>query len=317
MKRLRGEEGTVLLLVLVVVALLATLLTEFAFSTLVELRLAETFRDSTRAWYLARGGVTVGRRLLQEDRNSYDALGGPEELWSQGVSSYPVGDGTVSILIEDLGGRLDINTLVDATGFNVNVEVRRRFYRLFALLGLEAPQQLTAALIDWIDRDAAPYVDPQSGGRIGAEDEYYRQLERPYPCKNAPLDTLEELAMVRGFTPEVIGLVAPHVSIRGDVKVNVNTAGAEVLMSLSEDPVIDRAAAERIIALRREEPFRSAAELQRLNRLPGLENLLHAPFGVSSPAYLIHSRATVNDGARSAEALVEKAGDRLLYLKVN
>ena len=45
-----------LLLVLVVVALLTSMLTDLAFSTLVDMRLTETFRDSTRAYYLAKGG---------------------------------------------------------------------------------------------------------------------------------------------------------------------------------------------------------------------------------------------------------------------
>ena len=52
----RNQRGAVLLLVLVVVALLSALLTDWAFSTLVDLRLTETFRDSNRAYYLARGG---------------------------------------------------------------------------------------------------------------------------------------------------------------------------------------------------------------------------------------------------------------------
>ena len=45
----RNQRGAVLLLVLVVVALLSALLTDWAFSTLVDLRLTETFRDSNRA----------------------------------------------------------------------------------------------------------------------------------------------------------------------------------------------------------------------------------------------------------------------------
>src|SRR5512139_590481 len=77
----RHERGMALLLVLLVVALLTTLLVEFAFSTLVDLRLTETFRDSTQAYYLAKGGVAAGSMLLKEDRNRYDSL---DEMWSQG-----------------------------------------------------------------------------------------------------------------------------------------------------------------------------------------------------------------------------------------
>ena len=86
---LGNERGMVLLLVLVVVALLSALLSEFAFSTLIDMRLTETFRDTTRAEYLARGGITAGRMILQIDKNDYDARNDPYELWAVGVQDYP------------------------------------------------------------------------------------------------------------------------------------------------------------------------------------------------------------------------------------
>ncbi|MDW7644151.1 MAG: type II secretion system minor pseudopilin GspK [Desulfuromonadales bacterium] len=310
MRVIRNERGSVLLLVLVIVALLASLLTEFAFSTLVDIRLTETFRDSSRAYYLAKGGIRVGRVLLQEDKNSYDAQG---ETWSLGVVNYPVGEGFVTIQIEDQGGKLDINRLVDTLGVNPNSVFIDRFNRFFDLLGLPEPEDLTAALIDWIDRDEEIY----QGEGLGAESEYYQGLVRPYPCKNAPLDSMDELELIRGFTPEIIRLVRPHLTVHGGDEINVNTATAEVLMSLSADPEIDRTTAEDIIALREARPFMTSEDLKELNRLPGMDTLLRTSFAVTSPTYIISSWATVNDGSRSMEGVVRKSGDQLLFLKVN
>ena len=98
-----------LLLVLVVVALLTSLLTDLAFSTLVDMRLTETFRDSTRAYYLAKGGINAGRMILQVDDNNYDSLNEP---WSKGVINYPVAEGSVTVQIEDQDGKLAINGMV-------------------------------------------------------------------------------------------------------------------------------------------------------------------------------------------------------------
>lgn len=306
----------VLLLVLVVVALLTALLSEFAFSTLVDLRLTETFRDRTRAYYLARGGVTVGRMLLKEDRNSYDAYV-PEELWAQGVSSYPVGEGVVSVDIEDLGGKLNINSLVGADGINVDRNSKLRFYRFFANLGETDPQVLTAALIDWIDRDSDPYVDPDSGATLGAEDDYYQRQTPPLRCANGPLRALDELAMVRDFTPELIRRIEPHVTVYGGTAINVNTASAEVLMALSEDPVISREAAEQIVERRRGKPFKTTGELIEINSISGLENLLRTDLTVTAGFFRIRSAAEVNDGARRMEATINKASGKLLYQKVD
>lgn len=306
----------VLLLVLVVVALLASLLTEFAFSTLVDLRLTETFRDSTRAYYLAKGGTRVGRILLQEDGNGYDA---DDELWAQGVTSYPVGEeGVISIRIEDLGGRLDLNHLFNRTSNSPDPDFKKRFLRLFNTLGLDDPPGLIAALIDWLDEDDGVYSDPDDPGATqGAEDAYYQRLARPYTAKNGPLDTVGELAMVRGFTAEVIDMIEPHVTVHGAAKVNVNTATAEVLMSLSEEPEIDRETAEAIIEMRQDSPFRSVDQLQKLNTLAGMETLLRTPFGIKSDTYHIASQAAVNDGTREVVAVVQKTGNKLLYMKVD
>jgi general secretion pathway protein K len=304
MKSIRQEKGMVLLLVLVVVALLASLLTEFAFSTLVDLRLTETFRDSARAYYLAKGGIRVGRMILQEDKNDYDA---PDELWGQGVSTYPVGEGQVSIRIEDLGGKLDINRLVTPQG-NIDALFKDRFLRLFGMTEADDPTGLTDALIDWLDPDS----DPED---YGAEDEYYQGLESSYSCKNAPLDCLDELGMVRGFTPEVIRIVTPHVTVHGSEKVNVNTASAEVLCSLAEE--MDMYAAETIIDYRATVPFKKVEDLKEL---PGMDTLywaINTHLAVTSPTYRIRAWAGINEGARTVEATVEKSGNKLLYLKVN
>ncbi|MDY0267559.1 type II secretion system minor pseudopilin GspK [Trichloromonas sp.] len=315
MRILRQQSGMVLLLVLVVVTLLSALVIELAFSTLVDLRLTETFRDTSRAYYLAKGGVRAGRGILRMDSNGYDAPNDPAELWSLGVAQYPVAEGYLSVTIEDLGGRINLNALVSAG--NVNPVIKSRLMRLFDELALSTGEELIAALIDWLDPDDRVYVDPEGRRAMGAETGAYLGGEKPVRCKNGPLDNLEELLLVRGFTPEIFKEIAPFVRLHGNDKINVNSAPAEVLMALSEDPEITRDAAEAIIERRSETPFKSPAELGWINELPGLANLLREPFTVTSDIYRIEATATVNDGVRRAEAVVNKTGDQLLYLKVD
>lgn len=299
------ESGMVLLLVLVLLALLSTLLADWAFSTLVELRQAETFRDSSRAYYLARGGVRVGRMLLQEDRNAYDAL---DENWAAGIPSYPVGEGgTVSVAIEDLDGRLDLNRIVDASGENPT-PYRERLRRLLEQLGAAEPEALGDALLDWIDRNDA-------SAATGAESSYYEGLTPPYRAHNAPLDTLDELLLVKGFTPELVEQLTPFVTVHNGGKLNLNTAAAEVLRCWDAD--MTEAAAEQVIEARRSSPLKtleSARELLGMDLYSALNRNLD--LAVSSASYRIVVEATVNDGNRRTEALVDKSGDRLLYLKV-
>ncbi len=304
MKPLENQRGMVLLLVLVVVALLTALLSEFSFSSLVDLRLAETFRDTTRSYYLASGGVRAGQMLLKEDTNSYD---GPDELWSQGVVNYPVGDGTVSITIEDLGGKVDLNKLVTGLG-NIDPVVKDRCLRLFSDLQLADPAGLVDALIDWLDPDS----DEQP---LGAESPYYLGLPHPYPAKNGPLDSLDELLLIKGFDSEVVAILAPHVTVYGSDRINVNSASKEVLLALSDQ--MDEAAVKRIIDTRQEQPFKN---LQQLQQLPGMETLYGAIYtyiDVKSDTFRIRSLGQVGDGSRTVEAVVRKTGDKVLYQRVN
>lgn len=317
----RRQRGMALLLVLVVVALLTSLLTDLAYSTLVDMRLTETFRDSTRAYYLAKGGLNAGRMILQEDRNRHDSL---DEPWSKGVVNYPVGEGSVTIGIEDQDGKLAINAMVD--GDNPDTVMIDRFYRLMVNLELGEqanPAELTAALIDWLDTGSAPYDEIRTDGlRIpvaGAEDSYYRSLAQPYPCKNGPLETLQELALVKGFSAEILKAITPHLAARRTLKVNVNTASKEVLLSL--DPQVDFAAVQAIVRHREEKPIDNIAQLEAvltpqaytvIKTLANLEQI-----GTTSQYYRIESTALYNDGSRRLVAEVDKKDNTLLFFKVN
>ncbi len=296
----RNERGMVLLVVLLVVALLVTILVEFAFSTLVDLRLAETYRDTTRAHYLAKGGITVGRTILKEDGNGYDGL---DELWAQGIEGYPVADGSVSIRIEDHGGRLDLNMLIhQSEGSNF----RLRYERLLDHLGAENPAELTDTLIDWIDADHNPED-------FGAENTHYRSLEQAYECKNGKLDTIDELTLVKGYGRELVNKLRPHVTAHGSIKLNINTATEEVLQTWYRTDISD--AGELIVAERQGKPFKSEKEI---NGISGLETFGTGPTSnlvIKSDYYQIESIAFVNDGRRTIRANVKKNGD-ILYKRV-
>ncbi len=324
MSPVRNEKGMALLLVLVIVALLSALLMEFAFSTHVDMRLTETYRDSTRSWYLSKGGIQAGRMILRLDANAYDH---PSEFWGLGVPSYPVGEnGVVSIEIEDLSGRLNLNDLVAPGGVNPNVAVRQIFTRLFEDLDQSHPQafpgrpaDMVAALIDWIDADDDVYRGPD-GSVEGAESPYYMSLDPPYPAKNALFDTLDEILLVRDFTPETLRILEPFVAVhpRHGSAVNINTASAEVLMALHDD--VDQSVAERIVQARQEQPFTTIEDLRDLlgAESPAYSGLVTAGVRVRSDFFRITSRAGVGaGGARTATAVVNASGEQVYYLRVD
>lgn len=58
-------------------------------------------------------------------------------------------------------------------------------------------EELADAIIDWIDPDDNPRP-------YGAESQTYLGGSPSYRCKNGPLDSVEELLLVRGITPELL-----------------------------------------------------------------------------------------------------------------
>jgi hypothetical protein len=53
------------------------------------------------------------------------------------------------------------------------------------------------AILDWLDPDDTPREN-------GAENQTYSTQSPPYRCKNGPLDSLDELLLVRGVTPQLL-----------------------------------------------------------------------------------------------------------------
>ncbi len=58
--------------------------------------------------------------------------------------------------------------------------------------------ELADSIVDWRDADS------EITGSDGAEDEYYAAKPVPYTAKNEPFETLEELLLVKGASPQVL-----------------------------------------------------------------------------------------------------------------
>ena len=90
--------------------------------------------------------------------------------------------------LEDESARLNINALVVADQIQENAG-RDLLMRLPGMT-----EDVADAILDWIDED-------DEARDYGAESSYYQGLRPPYTPKNGPLDTVEELLLVRGVTP--------------------------------------------------------------------------------------------------------------------
>jgi general secretion pathway protein K len=109
---------------------------------------------------------------------------------------------------------------------------------------------------DWVDRDDLIRLH-------GAEKDYYQQQKPPYLPANSPLESVEELTLIKGFSDVFSSVDITDVfSIYGSSqKLNPNTASKSALLLI---PGITEALAEDIIKQRKQLPFKSISQFHNL-----------------------------------------------------
>ena len=300
------QEGVALIIVLLVVTILAGLILDFGYTARVDLTLSGLNRDAIRARSLVQSGYAMGCVLLRNDTNGYDCL---KDMWAKpdilGLGSQLIKEeGQVAGSIVDENGKFNLNTLIDEHGV-MNEPAYDQFLRLLYSLDLEP--YLANALTDWMDSD-----DRALPG--GAEQSFYASSGRI--CKNAPLDSLRELLLVRGFRPEFLwgtrtqeGLFS-YITLHSDGKININTASERVLKSLDDE--IDDNLAMDILEYRKDKPFESTSDLKEL---PGVTATLFARIlshiTVASSYFLITVEGTVGDATCRLTTVAHRQADKI------
>ncbi|MGE5856336.1 MAG: type II secretion system minor pseudopilin GspK [Syntrophaceae bacterium] len=267
-----NKKGVALILVLLMVSVIVVLTLQLNVSSRSQVHEAANLGDGIRVLYIAKSGLFAGMGLLSDHRGDADTL---NEAWartealSEQSKSYFDG-GYLELVIEDETGKININKLVAGNGFNGALKgalTRLLSQPQFQMQDREI-EDLLNAIKDWIDADSEVTA-------TGAENAYYQGLGKTYTVRNGPMESVDELLMVRGVTkelfygtPERPGL-ARLLTVQGEGSININTAPKEVLRALA--PSITEDAANRMDDYRRN-PANSLTEASWYRRVPGLEN---------------------------------------------
>jgi general secretion pathway protein K len=280
-----NRRGVALILVLLMISLIIAVTIQLNRSSRTEIYEAANLSDGIRLHNVARSGFHAGEAILLADKNNFDAL---TETWANTEmlalkSEAFFENASFKLLIEDEAGKIAVNRLVSGATFNA--PIRELLLRLLTgphfHLEQRKAEELLEAIKDWIDKDG-----DVTGN--GAEDAYYAGLAHPYAAKNAPLDCIEELLMVKGVTRELFygtgespGL-AQCLSVFGDGKININTAPVPVLQALTVEMTPEVVA--RLDEYRRDEKndLANALWYQKASQPVGLNVPAGLLLGVSS-----------------------------------
>lgn len=185
-------QGSVLIVVIWIVLILASLIIVLAHTVRVEAVAANNHVSQVKAEAVANGAIQYVCAYLSQEQGSITYS------TSESFEAMEVGDGYFWVLRPNLAGEKDYQFgLVDEAG-KVNLNSSSPEQLLEMLLKLpNMTSELANSIIDWQDEDE----DVSAGG---AEGEYYLLLSDPYQCKNAPLETVEEVLLIKGASPELL-----------------------------------------------------------------------------------------------------------------
>lgn len=207
------RPGVIIVVVLVVVALLTLAAYTFAELMLTHYRAAKLSGRQLQTRAFVESGADAIRFYLMQDGTAREEAGGhfnnPAYFRAVPVlmNDDPAEQGNFTVLVPNIDDDGHLNGLrygLEDESARLNVNALTEIDKLPSmdardlLMGLPGmTEDVADAILDWIDED-------EDAREYGCESEYYQGLDPPYCAKNGPLDTLEELMLVRGVTPELL-----------------------------------------------------------------------------------------------------------------
>lgn len=240
-----SRRGSVLLVVLVVVVLLALGAYTFSEFMVVEAEATNMYGRATQSRAFADSGIELAASLLAQRADSTPESYYHNPTWFQGVlmrdAVSPRGRGRFSLIspvesdpaartvrfgLIDESQKLNLNSIL-----KLGVDATTARNMLGGIPGMT--EEIADAILDWIDPD-------DNVREFGAESEYYLTLNPPYEPTNGPLQSLDELLLVKGMTPWLLfgedanrnGLLDPNEN-DGDLRPPIDNADGVLQHGLS------------------------------------------------------------------------------------
>lgn len=191
------QNGSVLVGLLWCLALLSVIVISVLHTARMDLIVVKNYGDRIQAHYLALAGIEKAEALLYRDAgdrsrgkknhtgNFYDD--------AQQFRNVPLGRGVFRVFRRgrpDEGGGIVFGVNDEESRLNVNTASADELARLQNMT-----PDVAAAIVNWRGGDSTT---------VAAEAQYYAGLRPPYQPRNGPFQTVREMLMVRGVTPELL-----------------------------------------------------------------------------------------------------------------
>lgn len=283
---MKRQKGVALMMVLFVFALVTILAGGMISRQSLFIKKTSNILAQSQAYEYALSAEQFSRQILftdwEQDRDEPLFMDDLEEDWAIRATAYPFDMAVIEGQIDDLQGKLNINSLVSSNG-SIDQTAVDRFTNLLVILGVSLDVD---KLIDWIDENDDIHGDN------GAEEGEYLIKTPPYRTGNQPFMSVSELMLIDGITPEIYQALLPHISAlpNGVKRVNVNTCTEEVIRALPKNRILTEAEAQAIIS---ERPYDNIQDFKARPEFAGLT--LEGAFSINTEFFQVSSRVTLTD----------------------
>ena len=334
---------------MVILAVLATLLVAMVLSA----QLADAGLESQRLvdhavardsnYLVARSALEMGMEVLRADNNDTD---GPGDTWAVGELDIEWEGRPVSLRIVDEDSRFPLDRLQEDPDGEEGAILAEALARLVRRAGSPVPQAAVDQFLDWTDADSTRRPEGAEYGDYGRN-----------RVKNGPLDSLSELSFLPAWEqppalpaptrrppPQMEGLKglrpggrltptprpgqktlgalptsdwADWLTLHSSGRINVNTAPAQLLMSL--DPDLTEVTVQEIVKRRQDQALKGGDDLRQV---PGMDAdllfRLEKVLGYRSNTFEIRATVKKPPGNITLTAIVRRGGGpmRVLWWEV-
>ncbi len=263
---IRSVRGIALLTVILIIGVMSVAVISMSRKNIGVITVVERERTRLNLLTAVESGIAIAHGLLLKDlaENNYDSLLDRWATIGADKGILEIDNHRVEIRIEDLSGRLPLNSIVENAGITSALFQLLKDYN-FLIREERQPTQLIDSVADWIDTDDTVRGD-------GAEKFYYQSLPDPYIPRNGPMILPSEYQHVKAidrnldFGNESNDGLSRYLTVFGnDSRININTAPLKIVNALAggllNDDLLEsferyRNAQQNIAELRRKDWYR-------------------------------------------------------------
>lgn len=305
-----GQHGVALITAMLIAALVTVAAVAMASRQTLDMRRTGNMLEADQAYMYALGMEELAAQVLVKDKNDSGEIDTLDEDWAIPLPPTTVEGGVISGNLADMQARFNLNNLVD-TEQKADPEQIKIFQSLLQQVSkaneeVQISPFVANRVADWIDADLNTSAD-------GAEDLEYLGADIPYRTANRFMASPTELGAILGLTPSDVDVLIPMVStLPVPTTVNINTAPAEVIMSLHKD--ITESIAGTLVEYRKDNPFKNKTDFEQKLLSDYNITLNNKLFDIKSDYFLVSVDATIGRTHLTMYSLLERRNDKVATL---